>query len=309
MAKEKKSREQRTEEATQKIAAFMLSQLETMQIAPWRKPWIVSGVPTNPNNSFDSFSGANRWLLTMYNAKYTSNEWSTYNQWMEKGYEVAKGEKGACILKPMRYSIDDPDEDGKKISIASSQHFNAYYVFNREQTDAPKREVKELRREWNVHEKADQIVSEYTTRDNVKVNHYDGDRAFYLFEEHSVNVPQEGQFETQSDYYDTLFHELSHSTSRSLNRNLDKYGSDTKCRGVEEITAEMGSAIILGMLGITDVTKGDISNDETAKNELSYLQSWIDAIKNDPKLLTKGIQQAHKASQHILQGTEIVASI
>lgn len=57
---------------------------------------------------------------TLARTKYESNEWATYRQWLEAGFQVQKGEHGTPILKIIE------TEDGDK----RPKH---YKVFNFEQ--------------------------------------------------------------------------------------------------------------------------------------------------------------------------------
>lgn len=65
------------------------------------------------------YQGKNAAFLAL--AKFKSNKWATYRQWLEGGYQVQKGEKGQPIMKIV--TKDDTNE-----------RFPKYYrVFNFEQ--------------------------------------------------------------------------------------------------------------------------------------------------------------------------------
>ena len=64
------------------------------------------------------YSGHN--ALTLSQAKYKSEEWATYKQWLEGGYQVQKGEHGQGIMKIVE------DKNGEKRP-------KYYKVFNIEQ--------------------------------------------------------------------------------------------------------------------------------------------------------------------------------
>ena len=60
----------------------------------------------------------------------------------------------------------------------------------------------------------------------------------------------------------------------------------------EELTAEIGSATLLNMLGI-----------ETAKsfnNSTAYIKSWLKVLKNDNRFIISASSRAEKAVKYIL---------
>lgn len=54
---------------------------------------------------------------------YKSNQWATYRQWLNGGYQVQKGEKGTAIM-----ALGKKDDDDTKVSV------RYYRVFNIAQT-------------------------------------------------------------------------------------------------------------------------------------------------------------------------------
>jgi len=86
------------EELTQRMAAEM-----EKGILPWDKPWRDGPTPAlgaarNPATG-TIYSGGNRLHLTLaaLNAGYSSNEWCTFKQAQEQGWQVRKGEKATHI--------------------------------------------------------------------------------------------------------------------------------------------------------------------------------------------------------------------
>ena len=113
-------------------------------------------------------------------------------------------------------------------------------------------------------------------------------------------MPSRSCFESPEAYYTTLFHELTHSTGHTsrLNRfeknSTDhQFGSESYSK--EELVAEMGAAMLAGIAGISHATLG---------NSASYLQSWINRLKSDSRLIISAASHAQKAVDHILSKTE-----
>jgi len=62
----------------------------------------------------------------------------------------------------------------------------------------------------------------------------------------------------------------------------------------EELVAEMGAAMLCGIAGIQS---------RTLDNSASYLQSWINRLRSDSRLIVSAASQAQKAADYILART------
>jgi antirestriction protein ArdC len=107
-------------------------------------------------------------------------------------------------------------------------------------------------------------------------------------------MPSRTAFESQAEYYSTLFHELTHSTGhakRLAREGFDRpqmFGSESYSR--EELIAEMGSAMLCGVAGIEQAT---------VANSVAYLKSWIARLKSDSRLVVHAASAAQKAADYI----------
>jgi hypothetical protein len=122
-----------------------------------------------------------------------------------------------------------------------------------------------------------------------------GGRACYSPLPDKVSMPESKSFESSEAYYSTLFHELTHATGHvsRLNRkevtDPVEYGSNLYSR--EELVAEMGAAFLCGHYGIENTTL-----DQSA----SYIQHWLERLRDDRKLVVHAAAQAQKACDFIL---------
>ena len=66
----------------------------------------------------------------------------------------------------------------------------------------------------------------------------------------------------------------------------------------EELVAEMGSAYLCGFCGI---------GERTLENSAAYLQSWLQALKNDKTLVVYAAAAAQKAADYILRDQQPAA--
>jgi antirestriction protein ArdC len=108
-------------------------------------------------------------------------------------------------------------------------------------------------------------------------------------------MPERDRFSSAEEYYCTLFHELTHSTghpsrlNRSSLTDFERFGDQNYSR--EELVAEMGAAFLSGYCGIEN---------RTISNSAAYLANWLDALKNDSRMVLVAASQAQKAADLIL---------
>jgi antirestriction protein ArdC len=121
-------------------------------------------------------------------------------------------------------------------------------------------------------------------------------RACYWPSTDTVGMPDRSAFLAAEQYYSTLFHEITHSTGHPsrLGRegimNHSPFGSEGYSK--EELVAEMGAAMLCGTAGIESRTLG---------NSAAYLQTWINKLKSDARLIVSAASQAQKAADYILR--------
>lgn len=113
----------------------------------------------------------------------------------------------------------DP-KTGKPKQIPMLRH---YTVFNVEQCDGlPPLPSVQPERSWNPIDEAKRIVDQMPQRPPITE---DGKgRAYYAPATDSVHMPKRGTFHTDSDWYATLFHELSHSAGHESRLGRDLSG-------------------------------------------------------------------------------------
>ncbi|KLU02217.1 Antirestriction protein [Rhodopirellula islandica] len=268
--------------------------------APWKNP-IRGGTGDGWPKNLESgkrYRGINVLLLGMrsFEAGFSSDYWMTYRQAQAKNGQVKKGEKGSLVTFWKMYATRDK-ATGEPIEIPMLKHYTA---FNVEQIDGI--EIPDAPHDLSDAEpfepiiEAERIVAGY--QDKPSIEHDGGNRAFYRPSTDGVHMPKPEKFESPENYYSVLFHELTHSSGHSsrLNRGLDTelapFGSPDYSR--EELIAEMGAAFLCAASGISR---------PTIEQSASYLQSWIDVLKGDSKLVIGAAGAAQKAVDHILGET------
>ena len=256
-------------------------------VTPWKQSWNAAhGAPRN-YRSKHVYQGINAFLLGML--QHEQPYYLTFNQARELGGCVRKGEKGMPVVFYKVSKKEDAKGKEKKVSILQYST-----VFNISQIDGVAWQLPELtQREHTPQQAAEQILAGYAGGPRV---HYAGSEPHYRTSTDTVTVPEAGNFHTPEDFYATLFHELAHSTGHA--KRLDRatltekasFGSETYAK--EELVAELGAAFLSNAAGL------DLARTESST--AGYLANWLQALRNDKRLIISAASQAQKAANHIL---------
>ena len=264
------------------VTAQVIQQLES-GVAPWRKPWHT--LPPANLISKKPYRGINVFLLAF--AGYGSQYWLTFNQAKQLGGNVRKGEHGTKIIFWKCKTRETESADGE-IEERKSAFLRYFTVFNLQQTEGLKALLR-LPPAFPI-QSAEEIVK---AMPNPPAFEQDS-RAAYTPSTDTVTMPSRIAFDSQAEYYSTLFHELIHSTghAKRLGREgIDKiqpFGSEDYSK--EELVAEMGSAMLCGAAGIEQAT---------LSNSAAYLRSWINRLKADSRLVVSAARAAQEAADYI----------
>jgi antirestriction protein ArdC len=257
-------------------------------VCPWRKPWEANSTLPQNFNSKRRYNGMNLLILAM--AGFGSPYWLTFNQVKKMGGNVKKGEKATPVtFWKIIESKTETDNKGKPKKIFFLKYFN---VFNAEQTEGiefptPQNPDKII---FNPIIEAEQVVASWEDKPEIK---HGSAQALYSRNEDLVRMPKPESFHSADHYYATLFHELGHSTGHQnrLNREMGKRFGD-KAYAYEELVAELTSAFICAELGL---------DNSLEDNAAAYIKSWLEKLRNDPKMIVTASGLAQKAANMILQ--------
>ena len=281
-----------TERVVQKIqdAIKALEAGATAVIAPWRRPWFQTGIPSNLISK-KAYRGFNVFFLSCLG--YTSPYFVSFKQAKDMGATIKKGEHGYPVVF-WKWVEVDKDDDGNALAKPKKIPFLRYFtVFNTEQTEGidPKKIPSVEVRIFNPIAEGDAIINNMPHRPQIE---HGGGRASYCPSTDIVRLPNHETFNTDGEYYSTAFHELTHSTGHvsRLNRSevMDgiSFGSHSYSR--EELVAEMGSVFLCNEIGL----------EATFDNSLAYMKSWLGKLKDDTKMLIVAAGRAQKAVDYIL---------
>lgn len=204
------------------------------------------------------------------------------------------------------YDFDEFIEwDSYKNQPAYRKHqYVLVYYYNNKDLDKPL-DIKSM---WKVGdrpvftkaekvEKAEAVKESYLERSKVKLYQDLSDRAYYRPATHSVNLPKMEQFDGTEEYYETMFHEFSHSTGHQslLNRAtlVGNCGFHSVTYSKEELVAELSSLFILDDLMMMTA--------DVFKNAASYIAGWGSTFgKSIKHNIMNTLQHSLKAAELVL---------
>jgi antirestriction protein ArdC len=266
------------------VTESIIKQLES-GVAPWRKPWRTE--PPANLVSKKEYRGINIFLLASLG--YGSRYWITYRQAQALGGSVQKGQHGSKVIF---WKFDEYRKENKETGETENRKsvlLRYYTVFNLEQCEGIK--CPDPAPVIHPIEQCESIVNSMPNRPGFEQD----SRAFYRPSTDTVGMPSRSAFDSAERYYSTLFHELTHSTghpSRVGREGIMEHNTfDSEDYSKEELVAEMGAAMLCGVAGVES---------RTLDNSASYLQSWIDRLRSDSRLIVSAASQAQKAADYIL---------
>jgi antirestriction protein ArdC len=284
-------------------------------IIPWNKPWVgysrqggsirisalaVSHVTGKP------YSMINQLMLGR------AGEYLTFKQCQAEGGSIRKGAKQQIVCFWKQLPVDAVDEQGNVIlddngkPVKKLIPFLRYYgVFHIDDCIGIKAKWDKVTQPQTIKipadhadaiPEADDLLNSYINREGIKlVADKVSDEAYYSPALDLINLPCIRQFKYAAEYYSTAFHEATHSTGHS--KRLDRFSKQVSHRfgsqdySKEELVAEIGAASICHSLGI--------ATDNSFRNSVAYIQSWLKSLRNDPKMVVSAASKAEKAVAYI----------
>ena len=281
------------------VAEKLIDQLQK-GTAPWQRPWetIQGGFPYNPTTG-EEYHGGN--VINLLMQGYQDPRWMTFRQASEIGAHVRKGEHGTRIIywryEGMQPVLDEDgnpklDADGKQIKeevrLERPRPFISY-VFNAEQIEGvPPLELKAPEHSWTPVEKAEELLA----KSGARIVHRPQSKAYYTPSTDTITLPVKEQFKDQEGYYSTALHELGHWTGHETRLNRDihhPFGSEAYAK--EELRAEIASMMLAMETGIPNLG---------IENHAAYVQSWIKALREDPKEIFRASADAGKIFEYVM---------
>lgn len=260
-------------------------------VPPWIRPWRSgAGVPSNMVTG-KPYRGINVIMLNVAAlcGKYTDSRWLTFKQANEIGARIRKGEHGTQIVfyqlrKKKDGTSSEADAETAKRGIPIMKCFT---VFNASQLESlPEHFVQLSGQAWEPIECAEQLLNQ-----SGAVIRHGGQRAYYLPTDDTIQLPPVALFSQSDDYYSTALHELCHWTGHQsrLNRVQGRVNGK-ESYAFEELVAEIGAAFLCAHCGLP-----------ARLEHASYIDSWLDALRRDKRLIFVASSGAQKAVDFVLE--------
>lgn len=273
----------------QMITDRLIAELEA-GIIPWSRPWTGCAEGAFSGATGRPYSILNQMLLRKPGA------WFTWNEIQKRGGHVRKGEHSSFVVfwKPVKVSESDPMTGETAEKLVPMLRY--YQVFHISQCDGI--QLDELPQVSEIEESptALQVIGDYlASQPGLRLeNDAPSNRAYYSPSEDKIVVPCVRQFSEQAEYYSTVFHEMTHSTGHKS--RLARLSSTAHFRdesySKEELVAEIGAAILCNLTGT--------ESKKSFRNSAAYLQGWLQALRNDKKMIVQASGAASKAVDLIL---------
>ena len=263
---------------------------------PWVCPWTSAPGSASPANLATArpYRGINIILLNMQAMArgYTLNRWITFQQARALGGCVRKGETGTGVIFFKMLETDRPaanDAPGRKVIPL----LRSFTVFNAAQVDGLPEGLTAAPASpegWSPIEAAEELLG----RSGATIRH-GGSRAFYRPADDIIQLPMPGDFPQAGNYYATALHEVCHWTGHPDRCNRVLTGRQhIESYAFEELVAELGSAFLSSFCGLP----GELQHP-------SYIASWLQALKNDKRLIFSAASLAQRAADYLLPVPEI----
>lgn len=279
------------------ITSRIIAELESGCI-PWKKPWSGAADGAISHVTGRPYSLINQFLLR------EPGEYITFKQCQEEGGKVKKGAKSHIVVFWKVYPVERKsstgeaakDEDGNTIIDTRPvlRYYNVFHVNDCEGITTRYENIPKASVDPDLL--AQTVLDNYLQREHIRFENVLGDRAYYSPGKDMIRLPKMDQFDNTAEYYSTAYHEATHSTGHMM--RLARFGTGlasvafgSESYSKEELVAEIGAAASMHRLGL--------ETPSTFKNSAAYIQSWLNAIRNDKYLVVSAAGKAEKAVNFI----------
>lgn len=275
------------------INATVIVQLEAVMegratALPWTRPWKTGASMPFNGATKRPYHGTN--IIILWLSGFDDPRWYTYNQAMDLGMPVRKGQKGTKVLFWRFIEKERVDGGIDKIPLVRE-----YTVFNYAQLSVDeKATAAEILEQPKTHAPELELLARVETLSLSGGLEHGFDKAAYDPISDAITMPAKASFTSEAAYAATLAHEAVHATGaeKRLKREFGKRFGDL-AYAQEELVAEIGAAMTCAMLGV----QGQLQHVE-------YLAHWVQVLKNDRFALVTAAREAEKAARLLMEGAE-----
>jgi antirestriction protein ArdC len=297
----------------------MIQKIESLT-TKWKQPWIRTqgtGLPCNIEGR--RYNGMNALMLFFDSEKqgYGLPVYLTFNQARNNNILIKKGaesfpvaywnvsirhkKNGDAIIQSDYLNLSPEEKKEYKVT----PYMKHYNVFNVEQTNIQEVRPDILKKFENQFKPQphtdinnmfaspalDNMIENQSW--HVPIEFQNQNRAYYSPARQLIVIPLKKQFKNGESFYNTMLHEMAHSTGHPSLLNRDLSGSfGSKSYGKEELVAELTAALAGKSIGISSGVR-----EENAQ----YLKSWLDTTKKDPKFILSILSDVNRATGMIME--------
>ncbi len=287
-----------------------INQLILEKLRQGTAPWKMSCSSYGPVRNYVSgkrYRGINALLLGCMDYEYPL--FMTFNQVKTLGGTLKKGSKSIPVVywKRLVYAsengnsvVQDSEKENDDVKVVP---FLKYYnVFNIACVEGVDFKLPAKSIAHDPIESCERIISRMPTPPVIR---YTGNQPCYIPALDEVRVPPISRFDSAGEFYNTLYHELSHATGHTSRLDRPtlttpaKYGSEAYSK--EELVAEIAACFLCGHAGI---------DCQILENSVSYIGHWLNKLtgllEENHKFFVQASAQAQKAADYILNAQEDV---
>ncbi len=301
-----------SEKVASRYADLFVELFDSIESDPGR-PLVISGQFPQQNVDGVPFNGSNAMLASLVASQrgYNMPVWLTMKRKDELGLKVNAGEHSIPIVHYDVYYEDvntkkrDPAmndtlyatlTDDEKKNWVKRCYMNCYPEFNIAQTNFAEiypEQMKELTSVFGepVQTHAENPILDSTIKDNNKwlcpIIETDGTDFTYNEAYDEINVPSKAVYNNENRYYGDFLYILARSTGSEGRMDRDINSGDLSHAAHEELISELASATLSTLAGVQSCIQ---------EHNLANLKSWVNAIKADPTVIYKAVNDAAKAS-------------
>ena len=276
------------------ITTTIIAKLEAGTI-PWQRPWSLTGEGGRPlRHEGTPYTGINSvWLWAVADTfGYSSRYWMTARQAEELGGQVRRDARPSFSVYSSTFRKRG---QANLVGVSADKlirFLRSYRVFNADDIDGlpsyyrprPVEPTPTLlsARQDRIDAFFDAIPSQVRRG---------GNRAFFHPTFDYIQMPNFSTFRTGDGHASILAHEHVHWTGHRsrLDRTFGKrFGDDAYC--VEELVAELGSAMICSELGLAS---------EVHDSHANYLAGWLRTLRADKSAIFTAATKAEQAYAYL----------
>lgn len=210
----------------------------------------------------------------------------TYRQAQDLGAQVRKGEKSATVVKYGTFTRENEAGQEEEIPYA-----RAYRVFNADQIEGlPAEYYIQPEPPRDLGTETDPELEAFFAHTGAEIVTTEEPRAYYSPAKDHIHMPRVATFHSAKGYFATLAHETIHWTGSEKRLDRIKKFANREAYAFEELVAEIGACFLGAQIGI------EPEFDQSA----AYVESWLQALKEDKRAIFRAASEAQKAADYLL---------